>query len=272
MRKSMIRAMVAAGCLAAMALAYGQQPKVLPRRDQDPAPRAPQAGARNIDRTDATPDAERAPRAELLDQFLVQCVAQHRQHGIELAEFARKNSESDEVKQFAQAVIDDNQKMLAALKQIAPAALGDPARTTITTESATAPAPKARHEANERDEREEVVVRTEKTWPAMGGVITKIGIIERQVADACLESAKKKLGEKQGAEFDQCYVAMQVFANQGLLDKLRIYQQHASPEVAQAFERGAQSTETLLARAEQLFQQFGPVAETAQRRTPARQE
>lgn len=67
-----------------------------------------------------------------------------------------------------------------------------------------------------------------------------------------LASAQKALREKQGADYDRCFVQMQVMAHVGLLDKLEVFANHASPELKKELQGCQDKVKSHLEKAKQL--------------------
>jgi hypothetical protein len=67
---------------------------------------------------------------------------------------------------------------------------------------------------------------------------------------------KEILNEKQGNEFDKCYVGDQITQHVHMLAKLEASQNHVSPEFQQIIRQGQQTTEQHLKHAQTLAQQL----------------
>ncbi|MHB0958551.1 MAG: DUF4142 domain-containing protein [Pirellulaceae bacterium] len=79
--------------------------------------------------------------------------------------------------------------------------------------------------------------------------------VQQQIAKQCLESAKKELASKQGAEFDKCFMGMQVAGHMVMLDQLQVFRQHAQGALQQDIEQSISMTEQHLAEARQIMDQ-----------------
>jgi predicted outer membrane protein len=55
--------------------------------------------------------------------------------------------------------------------------------------------------------------------------------IHKQIADQCLASTKQELGQKEGAEFEKCYLGGQIMGHMKALDEIKVLRNHASPEL-----------------------------------------
>ena len=55
--------------------------------------------------------------------------------------------------------------------------------------------------------------------------------MQRSITQQCLQLTQHELGEKQGAEFDRCYIVQQVIAHTQMLAKLKGSEQFASGQL-----------------------------------------
>jgi hypothetical protein len=65
----------------------------------------------------------------------------------------------------------------------------------------------------------------------------------RQMDQQREQQLTRELGEKHGAEFDNCYVGQQIGAHMEMLDKIRVLRQYASPQLQQVLAQGEQTTQ-----------------------------
>jgi predicted outer membrane protein len=77
--------------------------------------------------------------------------------------------------------------------------------------------------------------------------------LKRELGQECLQSAQRELGEKQGAEFDKCYIGMQLAAHKHMLDTLKVFKRHASPDLGKILDDGIATTEDHLMHAKDLM-------------------
>jgi len=88
-----------------------------------------------------------------------------------------------------------------------------------------------------------------------GGIVGQLIQIDQELADRCLASAQRELNEKQGKEFDMCYVGMQIAAHMKMVDSLSVYSRHASGELQQVLNEGLETSQQHLEHAKQLVKQ-----------------
>lgn len=216
-----------------------------------------------------------------LDGLLVQMLAPANMEEIALARLAERQSKNPLVKEFAQQVIQDHTQFLEQLRRFGnvsagPAAPADnesggASRARVNVGNATIDAPAApRQEAAEPDQgaaaREVdvlaggVEVRTpaegRPARVAAGGIDSQILPLMHEVHQRCLASTQRYLQNKQGQQFDDAYVGIQIVQHMQMLDKLAVASEHASPQLQQVLQQGTQTAQTHLEHAEKLMQQL----------------
>jgi len=77
--------------------------------------------------------------------------------------------------------------------------------------------------------------------------------LQREMAQQCLTDSKQYLGKKEGAEFDKCFVGMQIAKHAAMHSKLVVLQRHTSDELQQIVAEGIQTTAKHLKEAETLM-------------------
>jgi predicted outer membrane protein len=80
--------------------------------------------------------------------------------------------------------------------------------------------------------------------------------IQKEAGQKALQTTKEILNEKQGADFDKCYIGGAVMEHVHMLAKLEAAQRHVSPEFQQIIRQGQQKTEQHLKHARTLDQQL----------------
>jgi len=237
------------------------------------------------------------------DQLLATCIALGNQEEIALAELGKQKAQSEEVKKFADMMIKDHQQYLTKLQRHAPSASqpgslksgtgtrGSRAGAQSGTENSTTTAANATSTNNDsnqtttstnRDQNQRGnqgdTATSRRSTTATGADVGSTGFmaqqeqIEREVAQQCLTSAEQKLSQKTGAEFDKCFMNLQVSKHMSMKDKLQVYQRHASSDLAQVFAAGLKTTEEHLAHAEQLAESLEHGGSTTTRTKSSRND
>jgi predicted outer membrane protein len=209
---------------------------------------------------------------QLSDRDLATCVSIGNQKEIALARFAQDKAEHQDVKKFAEMMVKDHQAFLAKLEQFAPTTGQDadwldkgPTKTDDSRSTRREERREERREAvaNRKDDKKDDATAQKQTTGFRGetqGAVTpeQLG---REMAQQCLSSAKEKLSEKKGAEFDQCFMGMQIAGHMAMHDQLTVLERHASGELAQVLAAGRKTTETHLKHAEQIMEKLSKSAD-----------
>lgn len=94
------------------------------------------------------------------------------------------------------------------------------------------------------------------------GNFQMVALVE-ELGGQCLESSRNLLEQKQGADFDRCYMGMALTAHHATKDMMTVFQRHASPELASLVADGLRTVSTHLEHAERIVQQLGDDGITA---------
>jgi len=196
-----------------------------------------------------------------MDSTLVDMLAPGNQEEIALGRLAEQKSQNPMVKEFAQQMVQDHTKFLEQLRRFGNVSAGPAAPAEG---AATEPAAPARPRTQGVDvQAGGVEVRTPAaatTRPpetaAAGSTDSQILPIMHEVHQRCLASSQRYLQQKQGQQFDDAYVGMQIVEHMKMLDKLAVASEHASPELQQVLQQGAQTAQNHFQHAEKLMQQI----------------
>jgi predicted outer membrane protein len=85
-----------------------------------------------------------------------------------------------------------------------------------------------------------------------GGSIDHERLI-RDLGRQCLASATQALQEKQGAEFDKCFMGMQVAAHMKAIDTIEVFRNYASESLRPVLDEGLRTVQTHAAHAKDLM-------------------
>jgi predicted outer membrane protein len=168
-----------------------------------------------------------------LDYYLANCLQIKNQAEIEANEFAQERADSTDVKQFAEQMVQDHRELGQRLAQAA--------GTSGQTNQATAI---GQSDAQRRT--------ASDTNPALNQLIE----IDRQITARCSAMAREKLGQKSGAEFDECYVGSQIGAHMQMLAALEVISQQAGGDLRQVAQEAKTTVESHLKHAEQLAEEL----------------
>jgi predicted outer membrane protein len=202
------------------------------------------------------------------DQTLATCVIIDNQAGIAFAQFAQSKAQNNEVKEFAAMLVREHQEFASKLERFAPGA----ARNSLSTERQTN-ATGTERQTTDRQTNPGVqpaggaalgqqpgrgIQQTGGTQPGSATSGSSIDFVQlhREMTEQCLADAKKRLSEKQGDEFDACFIGLQIASHAAMESKLTVLQRHASGELAQVLKEGSQITEKHLNEAEKVMEKL----------------
>jgi predicted outer membrane protein len=91
--------------------------------------------------------------------------------------------------------------------------------------------------------------------------------IMEEVANQTQQSLQRELSQKEGAQFDRCYLSRQVMDHMWLVDALTVFERNASPALQPILQEGLQVAQQHLAHAKALLARIeqGQAKSTAQR-------
>jgi predicted outer membrane protein len=199
-------------------------------------------------------DQSRSPDAELAG-----CLIVDNEGEVAMGQFALQRTKNEEVKQFAQKMVEDHGKMIENLRRFegSSGASAAPASAPGATAGTSTPAGSPRN----------------TPAPAAGGQpggaagqptmqnrrpnapIDHVAF-KRELGELCKQTLQRELGAKSEAEFDKCYVNQQIGAHLHAIDAMRVSQNHASPELSQALTAGIETATMHLHHAKELLKKL----------------
>jgi predicted outer membrane protein len=222
----------------------------------------------------------------IVDHFLAGCLLDQNKGEVELSKIALQKSENAEVKQFAQKMIQDHQKMIEQLQPLT-AMRGDANRSTSsilgghsesqgrseTTEGRTSDttalpgssgASQTLAPTGTRSSVPPVTATTEitastnatTTATAGGGAVHQLRQIDRQINERCLQMARDEMQQKSGAEFDRAYVGSAIGAHVHALAALEVIGKQTQGTLAQVAQQAQPTVQQHLEQAKQLMKQL----------------
>jgi predicted outer membrane protein len=240
------------------------------------------------------PDAGSANKE--VEKFLAGCLLQKNQAEIEMSQLAAQQSQNPEVKKFAQQMIKDHQQLVQQLQPLVgmqadanrrSSATGtsiQSERTTSSLELGTGDTDSVRGQtsgsdassldatadtsntgaANDPPRSTSSTGRTSLTdsvvnltGPGQGsGAIQQLASIEKQIADRHKQAVMDELQEKQGAEFDKCYIGAAVGAHVHMNAALEVIAQQNQGQLSQLAQKAQPKVQQHLDHAKQLMKQL----------------
>jgi predicted outer membrane protein len=258
-------------------------------REENREDRAQQARDNASGRTDHAAHAG----AQIDDRTLAAILLIGNQKEVAVNQLAATRAQNAEVKQFAQEMVQAHTQLIGRLAKLAGAqerahegganpfsSQRDPAgaaanndrERSATEQRADQTANRDRAEnrdqlqANQNGQHHE---RGQGHWQRFELGNSPLVNFDRELADQCLQSTEKFLGQQQGAEFDRWFMALQFVEHMGMRDKLQVAQRHATGELKGLVDQGLQTTDQHIRQIEQVMRQL-PQAGTAAQRTSNR--
>lgn len=191
-------------------------------------------------------------------QHLATCIALDNQEEIILSKFAQDKAENKEVSSFAKMMVEDHQAFLKKLSKWAPDAsregyISDSSKDQTGGRSGT----NANNNNAQNRSNNQAGVGTQAQGPTNG---SPAGVdmmqLQREIAQQCIVDSKEKLQNKKGADFDKCYVGMQIAKHAAMHTKLTVMLRHTSADMQQLVSEAIQTTDHHLKAAESLMEKI----------------
>ena len=205
-----------------------------------------------------------------VERFYAACLLAKNQAEIELAQFAQQQAQNPQVKQFAQQMVQDHQRIAQQLQQVA-GGQGDQSssRTNNATQS---PGLSGQNDAQRQASdttrlpgssgAAQTESRTARGLTATGGSQEKSGTtakliqIDRKISERQSQAVREELQQKDGAEFDKAYVGTMIHAHMNMLAALETIEQQGLGQLAQVAQQAQPTVQQHLEHAKQLKEQL----------------
>lgn len=199
---------------------------------------------------------------------------------IEISQLAAEQAQDQQVKQFAQKVIQDHQRLNQQLEQAVPglaSVQGIQSSQSSDRQTGEAGQTGQRPQFGQPSQRERLeqpgqpgqlgqrddAQRTQRDPQSriqlaqqddqyLDGAAKKLLHIERAAAESNKQMITELLQEKQGQEFDMCYVGQQVGMHMWMVAELKAIQEHGPEELAEVAGQAESTAEEHLEKAKQL--------------------
>lgn len=197
----------------------------------------PAAGAQS-QQPGERPDAARPQeQAAQQDKLIATWVALIDHKEVTLGQEAAQKATNPQVKEFAQRVVNDHKQSLEKLTRF-----GVDASATLAA-------------AGERTQDRAAGFRPGETSSARpsGGALDFV-MLKRDIAQRTLKATLDELRSKQGAEFDRCFMGLQIMGHLEAAQTLEALSEKASPELRQVLQQELQAVKHHLDEAKQIAQ------------------
>jgi predicted outer membrane protein len=173
------------------------------------------------------------------------------QEEVALAQFAQQRSQNEQVRKFAEQMIEHHQQAISKIEQASPETaslnlqLQAPAEGRATASTSATGVRQASAEEP-----------AASTNSANAGHDQRGVQMAQQIKQECLNLTQQELAQKQGVEFDKAYMGQQVGAHIGMLAELRGSKNFASAQLQPVIQEGEQMAQQHLAEAKQIMSQL----------------
>lgn len=202
-------------------------------------------------------------QASFTDQQLASWLLVDNRGEIELARLAQEHASSDDVKDFAKKVIDDHAKMVEELQPYTGMSRGMRQRgNDYQAGQERGQFPQASVRGNQQSGsytsnrgNQQYEAYSSNRGNQQSGSLNLVRL-KQQLGQQCLASAEQELEQKDGDEFDKCYIGLQIAKHMEMLDTLKVFSRYASPQLDQLIEQAEETTQDHLDHAKHLIKQL----------------
>jgi len=234
MRKLLLTSGLALFAVVATSYAFAADPT----DNRDPAANQPTAGQAR--------DAGGGQNM-FLDHLLASGLRQMSQGEVDLANFALKRSQNEEVRRFANMMVQDHENLDKQLQQYAN--LGG--QRGGTNEQSTASGNIAANPANPQPANPNEANQANANQAHPHGALADL---QKECGANIVASIEKQLGQFQGADFDRAYLGQQFWGHVIFIAQAETAQKHVSNnELKQVIQQGQQTAEKHLQEAQRLI-------------------
>jgi predicted outer membrane protein len=219
-----------------------------------------------------------------VENYLANCLLMKNKAEIEFAEFAQQQAQSQEVKQFAQKLIQDHGQLVQKLQPLAGMNAANRQSSTSTRvdnrqidaqrdASDTTRLPGSPGAARNDQANQSLTATTQTAQQSQGGgALHQLTQIEKQIGERYKQAFKEELQSKNGAEFDKCYVGAMIGSHMHSLAALEVIGQQTQGQLAEVAQQAQPIVQQHLDHAKQLAKQLEGTRPGAQaeRQQPSR--
>lgn len=251
--------------------------------ERDPRGQSSQSGSASQSGSRERGSSAEGGQSQQLDQHLATWLLIDNIGEIQLSQFAAERSQNEQVRQFAQQMVQEHTQMARQLEQVAgpmgqqmvqqlsstsrqggsTQGSSESSRTSSSTQSSSGQSSSADQSGTASSTN-----RASGSQTATGsasGVEAQLMQIKQEVAQQCLQAKQRLMAEKQGREFDMAYVGQQVLHHAEAHAALQVLANYAGPELQPILRQGTDSIQQHLERSMNLAKQISDGPETARR-------
>jgi predicted outer membrane protein len=199
-----------------------------------------------------------------VQRYIAGCLLAKNQAEVEMGKFAQQQSQSPEVKEFAQMLVQDHSKFIQKLQPVAGAQTGA-TRTEAGAGVDAATGERSQPAAGREPAGQNAAELTATNRAGGNSAIDQLLALEKQIVERSTMAAKDDLQQKQGAEFDKCFVGAQIVGHTKMLAALEVLQQQGPEQIQQLAQQAQPNVQKHLDHAKQLIKQLEGTGATGNR-------
>lgn len=188
------------------------------------------------------------------DQTFARSLAIANQEQVAIAGFAQENATTDKVKQFAATMEKEHQSYLEQLNKISPQS-GSISHADTST-SASAGNNSTREGRTTARDGSTTAITTTFTIAGNNSSSVDFLQLQQEISTQCLQDSKEYLSQKEGVEFDKCFIAMQVAKHAGMHSTLTVLERHATGKLQDVVKVGLEKNSQHMKMAVNLMKQL----------------
>jgi putative membrane protein len=196
-----------------------------------------------------------------VETFFAECLLKSNKSEIELAKFAAEQTQNSQVKQFAEMLAKDHQKVVDRLQQVA---ANTSNRAGGQTVDPNAPAGTTRGLAEPTG----LPGAPATTTIGGGGALMQVAAIQEKIKERCNQALREELQSKTGAEFDECYIGSQIGGHMHSLAALEVLSQESQGQLKEIADAVRPTVQQHLDQAKQIAKQLKSSSGSVQAQRP----
>jgi predicted outer membrane protein len=185
-------------------------------------------------------------QSQEVQKYIAGCLLSKNKAEVEINEFAQQQAQNPEVKEFARQMVQDHQKLVQELQQLASKHGGQAADRARTTTSL---------DATDATEQADANARTRGAANS-NSAVDQLMALEQQITKQCTQALRDELQQKQGAEFDMCYIGSQIGAHMQMAAALEVLAQQGPEQIQQVAQKAQPIVQQHLDHAKNLAKQL----------------
>lgn len=183
------------------------------------------------------------------DGELAACLIVDNEGEVAMGQMALQRAQNDDVKKFAQEMVEAHTQMIDKLKKFA----GQGGAVNELSNATGAAQPDQANAINNQ-----TAASATQTRPAAGrevqnndGQLDHVAL-KRELGALCKQTLEREFAQKSADEFDHCYMGQQIGAHLHAIDAMRVAQNHGSDQLRQVLDDGIRTAEKHLQHAKEL--------------------